>query len=32
MKAKNISQLIVTENNRYKGIIHLHDLVREGIL
>ncbi len=32
MKAKNISQLIVIENNIYAGIIHLHDLVREGII
>jgi arabinose-5-phosphate isomerase len=32
MKTKNISQLLVIENNRYAGIIHLHDLVREGII
>jgi arabinose-5-phosphate isomerase len=32
MRKKNISQLIVTENNRYAGIVHLHDLVREGII
>jgi arabinose-5-phosphate isomerase len=32
MRKKNITQLIVTENNRYAGIIHLHDLVREGII
>ena len=32
MRKKNISQLIVTENNRYKGIVHLHDLLREGII
>ncbi len=32
MRKKNITQLIVTENNRYVGIIHLHDLVREGII
>jgi arabinose-5-phosphate isomerase len=32
MKAKDISQLIVEEHNQYRGILHLHDLVREGIL
>lgn len=32
MRNKNISQLLVTENNRYAGIIHLHDLIREGII
>jgi len=32
MKTKNISQLIVVENNSYTGIIHLHDLIREGII
>jgi arabinose-5-phosphate isomerase len=28
----NISQLIVAENKHYLGIIHIHDLVREGIV
>ncbi|MGH2564661.1 MAG: KpsF/GutQ family sugar-phosphate isomerase, partial [Ginsengibacter sp.] len=32
MRKKNITQLIVTENGRYAGIIHLHDLVREGLI
>ena len=32
MRKKNITQLIVTDNNRYSGIVHLHDLVREGII
>ncbi|MGH2646100.1 MAG: KpsF/GutQ family sugar-phosphate isomerase [Ginsengibacter sp.] len=32
MRKKNITQLIVVENNRYIGIVHLHDLVREGII
>ncbi len=27
-----ITQLIVTENDEYKGIIHLHDILKEGIL
>jgi arabinose-5-phosphate isomerase len=32
MRNKNITQLIVTEDNDYAGIIHLHDLIREGII
>ena len=28
----NISQLVVVENELYAGIIHLHDLIREGII
>ncbi|HSQ44321.1 MAG TPA: KpsF/GutQ family sugar-phosphate isomerase [Ginsengibacter sp.] len=32
MRKKNITQLIVVENNKYAGIVHLHDLVREGII
>jgi arabinose-5-phosphate isomerase len=32
MRANNISQLIVIEDNRYKGMFHIHDLVREGIV
>lgn len=32
MRNKNITQLIVTENKRYLGIIHLHDLIKEGII
>lgn len=32
MRKKNITQLVVTEHNAYVGIIHLHDLVREGII
>ena len=32
MKQHNISQLIITDNKKYAGIVHLHDLVREGIL
>lgn len=32
MRKNNITQLIVIENNRYAGIVHLHDLVREGII
>lgn len=32
MKHNNISQLVVIENEFYAGIIHLHDLIREGII
>jgi arabinose-5-phosphate isomerase len=32
LKTNNISQLVVTENKLYAGIIHLHDLIREGII
>lgn len=32
MKQHNISQLLITDKKKYAGIVHLHDLVREGIL
>lgn len=32
MRKKNISQLVVIREGSYAGIIHLHDLVREGII
>ncbi|HQW82867.1 MAG TPA: KpsF/GutQ family sugar-phosphate isomerase [Ferruginibacter sp.] len=32
MRKYNISQLIAEENGLYNGIIHLHDLVKEGII
>ncbi|MNS53083.1 Arabinose 5-phosphate isomerase KdsD [compost metagenome] len=32
MKQYNISQLIVVDKNKYAGIIHLHDLIKEGII
>jgi arabinose-5-phosphate isomerase len=32
MKLYNISQLIVTKEGKYAGLIHIHDLIREGIL
>ena len=31
LKQYDINQLIVTDDNRYLGFIHFHDLVREGI-
>jgi arabinose-5-phosphate isomerase len=32
MRQYEISQLAVTERGMYLGIIHLHDLVKEGLL
>lgn len=32
MRKNNISQLLVVDDKKYAGIIHLHDLVREGII
>lgn len=32
MRRHDISQLVVTNNDVYAGIIHLHDLVKEGII
>jgi arabinose-5-phosphate isomerase len=32
MTASKVSQLIVTDHGRYVGVIHLHDLHKEGII
>ena len=32
MRAHDITQLVVTSGRTYSGFIHLHDLVREGII
>jgi len=32
MRKNNITQLIVAEADRYEGVIHLHDLIREGLI
>ena len=32
MEKHQITQLLVTDNEMYAGVIHLHDLVKEGIL
>lgn len=32
MRSHDITHLIVTANNQYLGILHLHDLVKEGLL
>ncbi|NQW35469.1 MAG: KpsF/GutQ family sugar-phosphate isomerase [Flavobacteriales bacterium] len=31
MNSNSITQLIVVEDDNYKGIVHLHDLLKEGI-
>ncbi|HHH50051.1 MAG TPA: KpsF/GutQ family sugar-phosphate isomerase [Saprospiraceae bacterium] len=32
MKENNITQLIVVDEDAYLGIVHLHDLIREGLV
>jgi arabinose-5-phosphate isomerase len=32
MKMHDISQLIIADEGQYKGMIHMHDLMKEGIL
>lgn len=32
LRQHGISQLAVTDNGKYLGIIHLHDLIREGLI
>ncbi len=32
LRKKEISQLAVIQNGKYSGIIHLHDLIREGLI
>lgn len=32
MRRNNITQLVVVDETGYKGILHLHDLVKEGII
>jgi len=32
MKMHDISQLIIADDGQYKGMIHMHDLMKEGIL
>ncbi|HRC32835.1 MAG TPA: CBS domain-containing protein, partial [Bacteroidia bacterium] len=31
MKEKNITQLIIAKGSNYLGIIHLHDLLQDGV-
>ena len=32
MDTHEISQLVVEDQGRYAGIIHIHDLIKEGII
>ena len=32
MKKNKIMQIVVSENEEYKGIIHIHDIIKEGIV
>ena len=32
LRKNEITQVVVTENGKYLGIIHLHDLIREGLI
>ncbi len=32
MERNKITQLLVTENSKYVGVIHLHDILREGVV
>lgn len=32
MRKFSISQLVVVDGIRYAGIVHIHDLIREGIM
>jgi len=32
MEQNNITQLVVVKNNLYSGIIHIHDILKEGIV
>lgn len=32
MRNNNITSVLATENNKYVGVVHLHDLLKEGIV
>jgi len=32
MESSEISQLLVHDEEHYAGVIHLHDLIKEGII
>jgi arabinose-5-phosphate isomerase len=32
MRKYNITQLLVTKNKKYAGVVHLHDILKEGII
>jgi len=31
LEENNISQILAEENGTYQGVVHLHDLIKEGI-
>ena len=32
MEDNNITQILVTEDGKYVGVVHFHDLLKEGII
>ena len=32
MRINQISQLLVSNNGKYEGIVHIHDIIKEGII
>lgn len=32
MEDKKITQLLVVDNGKYAGVIHIHDILREGVV
>lgn len=32
MRSRNITQLLVVDNEKYVGVVHLHDILKEGII
>lgn len=32
MQQHNITQVLVIDNNKYKGVVHLHNLIKEGLV
>ena len=32
MESKDITQLLVVDDNKYSGVVHLHDILKEGIV
>jgi arabinose-5-phosphate isomerase len=32
MESNEISQLLVENNGKYAGVVHIHDLIKEGII
>lgn len=32
MRKHNITTLLVVDDNNYKGVVHLHDILKEGII